>query len=225
MQSGYSAGRSSKVVSWAGLHDISDPKKLILAGIELDKVTQITKTTSAVFLSPEAAREMFQKTLPTDPAGVYSNGQTRFDAYWRTLMFDATALNRIQEHEIDGFRSAFHGILNGSLELPRDSESQRFWSNKQQILVSFAAGTIPCSFGLTLNGLMARFPEGTKEGDIIAILYGGRTPFILRPNSASKDEYVLVGPAYVHGFMDAEATALGNAEGLNGTREREFILV
>jgi hypothetical protein len=69
---------------------------------------------------------------------------------------------------------------------------------------------------------MARFPKGTKEGDIVAILYGGRTPFILRPNLANQAENFLVGPAYVHGFMDGEAITSSDAGNLE---QREFVLV
>jgi hypothetical protein len=222
MQSGYSAGNEGRGVSWTSIEVLSDPKKLILNGIKLDTVKEVTSTTSDILLNPEATREMFQKTAPKDPSSTYGNGQTKFDAYWRTLMFDATARDRIQPREIDGFRTAFQGILNGSNELSPDHEAQQFWSYKQQISVSFAAGTIPCNFGLTFNGLMARFPKGTKEGDIVAILYGGRTPFILRPNPANLYEHFLVGPAYVHGFMDGEAIALRDAGNLE---ELMFVLV
>jgi hypothetical protein len=222
MWSGYSAGNQGHDVSWTSIEDLSDAKKLILNGIKLDTVKEVTSTTSDTLLSPEATREMFQKTAPKDPNSTYGNGQTKFDAYWRTLMFDATARDRIQPWEIDGFRTAFQGILNGSNELSPDHEAPQFWSYKQQILVSFAAGTIPCNFGLTLNGLMARFPKETKEGDIVAILYGGRTPFILRPNLANQAEYCLVGPAYVHGFMDGEAITSSDAGNLE---QREFVLV
>jgi hypothetical protein len=69
---------------------------------------------------------------------------------------------------------------------------------------------------------MARFPVGTQEGDIVAVLYGGRTPFILRPKSEKNTEYLLVGPAYVHGFMDGEVFAFRN-EGV--LQAREFVLV
>jgi hypothetical protein len=69
---------------------------------------------------------------------------------------------------------------------------------------------------------MARFPKGTKEGDIVAILYGGRTPFILRPDPVNQTGHFLVGPAYVHCFMDGEAITSRDARNLE---EREFVLV
>ena len=40
-----------------------------------------------------------------------------------------------------------------------------------------------------------------RVGDVVVILYGGRFPFILRPNG---EEHELVGYAFVHGIMKGE---------------------
>jgi hypothetical protein len=56
------------------------------------------------------------------------------------------------------------------------------------------------------------FPE-SRPSDEIWVLYGGRVLFLLRPieedleedASVMTDSYVLVGEAYLHGFMDGEA--------------------
>lgn len=40
------------------------------------------------------------------------------------------------------------------------------------------------------------------QGDYIAVLAGGRFPFVLR---STGDHYRLIGPCYVHGIMDGEA--------------------
>jgi hypothetical protein len=45
-------------------------------------------------------------------------------------------------------------------------------------------------------------PDGVEPGDVIAILRGGRLPFILRRHG---DYYTVVGTAYVHGIMYGEA--------------------
>ena len=50
------------------------------------------------------------------------------------------------------------------------------------------------------------------EGDVVVILHGGHTPFILRPMTNSS-EYKMIGECYVNGIMYGEAvvrhTALG----------------
>lgn len=49
---------------------------------------------------------------------------------------------------------------------------------------------------------MVLAPYETEEGDLICILMGGQTPFILQRNG---DHFHLVGACYVHGIMDGEA--------------------
>lgn len=206
----------------AYIKDLSDPKKLVLGGILLDTVKEVTNTSPALLgrslddVNINTARKMFLETLPSRATTTYFHGQTLFDAYWRTLMFDATTMDRIQDQDVEGFRNAFQDIVNGSLELPPAQVSQALWSGRskiQQIVASFDEGTIPCSFGCTQNALMAMFPQGTQAGDMVVILYGGRTPFILRPVPGDNADCHLVGPAYVHGFMDGEAFKLRD-EGL-----------
>lgn len=52
---------------------------------------------------------------------------------------------------------------------------------------------------------MTMLPEGTEEGGILCTLYGSQTPHILRASvNPSEDTYAIIGPAYVHGFMDGE---------------------
>lgn len=45
-------------------------------------------------------------------------------------------------------------------------------------------------------------PPGIKLEDIVVILYGGYTPFVLRTNG---DKCRFVGECYVHGVMQGEA--------------------
>ncbi|CAL3968943.1 unnamed protein product [Diplocarpon coronariae] len=44
-----------------------------------------------------------------------------------------------------------------------------------------------------------------EEGDKIVVLFGGKTPYILRPK---EDHYYLIGECYVYGLMDGEAIAM-----------------
>ena len=56
----------------------------------------------------------------------------------------------------------------------------------------------------TESGKLCLAPARTEVGDCVALLKGGRTPFILRA-VAAEEEYTLVGEAYVHGMMYGEA--------------------
>lgn len=70
---------------------------------------------------------------------------------------------------------------------------------------------------LTANGLVGTAPEGSKPGDEVCALYGGKALYILRPHKDGV-HYTLIGEAYVFGLMDGDALDLD-------LPEREFRLV
>jgi hypothetical protein len=45
-------------------------------------------------------------------------------------------------------------------------------------------------------------PMPTQENDIVAVLFGGGTPYILRPAGA---RYAMIGESYTLGLMEAQA--------------------
>ena len=59
-------------------------------------------------------------------------------------------------------------------------------------------------FCVTEKGFMGMVPPGTREGDLLVVLYGLHTPFAVRPVEES-DRVRIVGEAYVHGMMDGQA--------------------
>lgn len=66
----------------------------------------------------------------------------------------------------------------------------------------------------TESGHLALVAHGAEVGDKIALLRGGRCPFVVRPSGS---QWKLVGDSYVHGIMDGEAWCDGN------TKSMEFI--
>jgi hypothetical protein len=68
------------------------------------------------------------------------------------------------------------------------------------------------------NGLLGVGPDTTRAGDLVAVFFGGRVPFILRQYNSC---YVLLGECYIHGIMDGEAID-GWREGR--LRESTFVL-
>jgi hypothetical protein len=55
---------------------------------------------------------------------------------------------------------------------------------------------------VTRKGTVGLEPASMEEGDIVTILLGSGTPFILRKQG---EEFLLAGECYVHGQMDGEA--------------------
>ena len=72
-------------------------------------------------------------------------------------------------------------------------------------------------------GYMGLVPRRAQAGDLICVLFGTTTPYLLRPvESGAGMQYQLVGHCYVHGLMDGEAKAMlakGQVE------RRDFVLV
>ena len=59
------------------------------------------------------------------------------------------------------------------------------------------------SLCITAEGYLAAVPCTAQIGDCIVLLAGGGYPFVLRPSGA---HYRFIGPCYVHGIMNGEAS-------------------
>jgi len=57
-----------------------------------------------------------------------------------------------------------------------------------------------------------------QTGNIVAVLYGGRTPVVLRKDT---NHYRVLGPCYIHQMMDGEAVEMCDSGKL---AEEEFEL-
>ena len=57
-----------------------------------------------------------------------------------------------------------------------------------------------------MRRLLGSGPEGMLPGDLVCIIMGARTPFLLRPDAGcvgdqSGERWKLVGPCFVYGLM------------------------
>ncbi len=71
----------------------------------------------------------------------------------------------------------------------------------------------------TQTGLIGTGPKALREDDVLAILYGGNVPFVLR---SCADGYQMIGPGYMYGMMDGEAIT---TRGEKGLLEKDFLLI
>ena len=55
------------------------------------------------------------------------------------------------------------------------------------------------------HGLLGLGPEAMQPGDIIVVLLGGPTPYVLRPLDNTRSRYTLIGECYVYDHMNGEA--------------------
>lgn len=73
-------------------------------------------------------------------------------------------------------------------------------------------------FVVTKNGYVGVVPNMTKVGDVVAVLKGGRVPFVLRRSKERDEAFRLVGECYIHCLMNGEGLSLP------GTKERDFLI-
>ncbi|TVY38342.1 Heterokaryon incompatibility protein 6,OR allele [Lachnellula subtilissima] len=156
----------------------------------------------------------------TDP---YFTGEVLPEAFWRTLIGNRCPTERpappiYQQHgnNLEVTQQILKSRLNGedlgdiTELLAAEFPAAMFEDVQEQILDSFslpyAVAMNQCSlhrrFCVTNNGLMALVPAGTKDGDVVCVIRGAQTPFILRPVEGWTCQ--LVGECYVHGIMDGE---------------------
>jgi hypothetical protein len=125
---------------------------------------------------------------PTHAAGL--------EAFWRTIIADA----------IDGTRAAcetvhMFNVWSGRSEVPDGPGRIPEYFAEPYVNAIFEA----CNyrrFCVSSRKYMLLAPEETGIGDLICILLGGQTPFVLRE---CEGYFSLVGACYVHGIMDGEA--------------------
>ena len=54
------------------------------------------------------------------------------------------------------------------------------------------------------KGYMGMVPQGSRPGDLLVVILGAKTPYVLRRCGRVKDSFELVGECYVDGMMDGE---------------------
>ena len=62
------------------------------------------------------------------------------------------------------------------------------------------------------NPVIGVGPEDMMQGDRIALLNGGRVPYVLRQSEEQKGCWIFVGDAYAHGIMDGEGVKLAELQ-------------
>jgi Heterokaryon incompatibility protein (HET) len=145
------------------------------------------------------------------------------DAFWRTLTRGRTLGVEAPSRSIRDDFLAFKWFLGLSddspspppyeqIRLPEneidmgvDDAKERF-SAAQKFIYGSSVSAIG-RIAVTKKKYLAFVPPETQIGDVVVIVLGAETPYILRRNEAklaNEMTWQLVGPAYVHGCMDED---------------------
>ncbi|KAL9033031.1 MAG: hypothetical protein Q9214_007703 [Letrouitia sp. 1 TL-2023] len=91
------------------------------------------------------------------------------------------------------------------------------------------AATVNRKFFMTAEGWMGTGPPTARQNDLVVVLNGGLTPYVLRPTwsetshaGTTYSEFTILGDCYVHGIMYGEAMDRLDA---GVYTEQEFVLI
>ena len=112
-------------------------------------------------------------------------------------------------HALSWFAQHIHIPRIASL-LQRMPWASRQSADSGRFHEAFVRACVDRRFFVTRNGLMGIGPDAMKEGDIIAILFGGSVPYVVRTVGQN---HKLVGECYVVGLMNEEAMSTWRDEG------------
>ena len=149
----------------------------------------------------------------------YPGGEKYGDAYWRTLVSDhitevGTSLgDRICADDVRRY-SLWRQWFANLVEQP-DEKKTAFYKDslaENRDLDRFDWTIMNMNYNRrmfsTKNGRIGMGPADMEPNDVVILLSGGRTPFIVRPSDSesatSGKIYQIVGYAYVHAVMDGE---------------------
>lgn len=71
-----------------------------------------------------------------------------------------------------------------------------------QLIRKYVASALNCRFLLTKSGTIGMGPHESRLGDIVVILFGARSPFVLRP--VEDGFYTLLGETYLDNVMQGQ---------------------
>jgi hypothetical protein len=99
------------------------------------------------------------------------------------------------------------------IPIPGIERLPTFWSEfydnpkrYEYVRLGFRRALLPRRFFVTNEGRLGLAPPATKEGDVVCVLMGGSTPYVLR--KIGGDRYQFVGECFVFGLMDGEAMGM-----------------
>ncbi|KAH0531213.1 hypothetical protein TsFJ059_000073 [Trichoderma semiorbis] len=129
-----------------------------------------------------------------------STKEQRQDVFWRCLITNTDKNGKFPSSDL---REEFSSWIRGRTET-RGSE----WITGARNFHSSYSHSLHLRLFSTA-GLMGVGSQSMKAGDSVWIVPGSRVPLLLRPSPYNEGRWRLVGGAYVHGFMQGEASERG----------------
>jgi hypothetical protein len=188
-----------------------DGDRIFRYGVHIDKIIEVGEPFGSIRPDSTTLVSRCRKWWELYRAHVFRNGQETREDFWRTLI--ANRLENFEGEPSITFLQDFKSWLEGnegrfSLFLPKNKK--KLPDDRVEALIRRSCGSR--TFAVTSGGYPALVPERAQIGDDICVLLRGDVPFILRQR---RENWSLIGEAYVHGFMDGEALGAMEVYGRN----------
>ncbi|KAM0559363.1 hypothetical protein ACHAPJ_004387 [Fusarium lateritium] len=217
------------------LHIDNKRKALHICGVRLDRIRRPSwifwhnafhfRRNNPHRLPIEALwRDICRRNAPFNLRQRYQNGESAFFALVQTLTNGCIGADRSRPYEsvpkeewlANGAAYLVRALDKPGAVGPEIQELARTgdgfkWSHEATLVTRYRG------FAITHGGWFVVGPDIMQIGDLVVVLYGGRTPFLLRRKEGGT--WILIGECYVHGMMNGEVFDL------EGVQEEEFIIL
>ncbi|KAL8717642.1 MAG: hypothetical protein Q9225_005131 [Loekoesia sp. 1 TL-2023] len=164
-------------------------RRLILEGIGIDQISSLSETWEDNRFSTAEVRAW----APKDPGAFYFHtGQTLDEAFRATVLADMNVLTKAR-----GLIADWDLIDARNDTLTADQHRHK---NMMNVALGCASGVRRLCW--TKAGRMGLAPDAARVDDLLYVLCGGQTIYVLRPTCEGVFEFV--GASYIHGIMDGE---------------------
>ncbi|KAM6478115.1 heterokaryon incompatibility protein-domain-containing protein [Trichoderma sp. SZMC 28011] len=185
---------------------------LTLRAAKLDTVSKVGETKEEVDRGMPFVQWL---DILNETKELYHTEEQRQDVFWRCLITNTDKNGKFPSSDL---REEFSSWIRGRTET-RGSE----WIEGARNFHSSYSHSLHLRLFSTAEGLMGVGSQSMKAGDSVWIVPGSRVPLLLRPsqppgnerndsnerNERNESRWRLVGGAYVHGFMQGEASEQG----------------
>ena len=198
IHSGNTSGNSNAETSY-------DNDVLKIMGAHVARISHVKKMCHSTTTLIPAIRNFSQEFLPDVKSASYVSGGSKLDAYCRTLCdnyFDDEYIPaQAFMPNFQQSREWLSSILNPQgTGTAIGADLATGYSEYTSCVWDFCNGK---SLFTTEEGYIGLAPRAAKAGDLVCVLLGSRSPFLLRP--LANNQYQLVGHCCAHGIMNGEA--------------------
>lgn len=179
-----------------------EPHQLAVMGVAVGNIKEISNLDETqITLSLDTAGYFIKKLAPENVLeGVYVTGESMLDAFTKILLLNATSGRYDPPVRTEISFDLACKIVREIVSTPEDGASSGGEDAKNMYRAYHHMSNL--RLFTSEEGYMGMAPPEARAGDIVTMFLGLKCAMVLRPRGQA---YEVVGPCYIHGFMEGEA--------------------